>query len=107
MFVEIVCDNTLNANINDKVSVEMGEKSVLTAAIIVYIIPIILVTVSLFAFKPLGEWWQFGSAIFMLLAGFTFSSLIDKKLRKKKGFCPVMTEIINENKSEITELDKE
>lgn len=97
MFVEIVCDNVLNAKVGDSVSVEMGEKSVLTAAFIVYLIPIILVTASMFAFKSLGEWWQFGSAITMLIIGFVFSSLIDKKLRKKKGFCPQMAEIIRDN----------
>lgn len=107
MFVEIVCDNTLNAKINDRVTVEMGEKSILTAALIVYLVPVVLVTIALFAFKSLGEWWQFGSAIFMLLLGFTCSYIIDKKLKRKKGFCPIMKEILSNDKKEEIQITKE
>lgn len=109
MFVEVVVDNVLNAKIGDKISVEMGEKSVLTAALIVYLLPIVLVTAAMFAFKALGEWWQFGAALFMLLAGVAISAAADKKLRKRKGFCPVMTEIIRteENESKIIEEKEE
>ena len=47
MKVEIVIENTLGANEGDCVEVEMGEKYVLTAATIVYVIPLILTGVGI------------------------------------------------------------
>ena len=43
MKVKIVIENTLNAAVGDVVTVSMGERFVLTAALIVYIIPLVLV----------------------------------------------------------------
>ena len=43
MKVEVVVENTLGANVGDFVEVEMGEKYVLTAAAIVYVIPLVLI----------------------------------------------------------------
>ena len=43
MKVEVVIENTLGANVGDFVEVEMAQKFVLTAAVIVYLIPLVLV----------------------------------------------------------------
>ena len=42
MKVEVVIENTLGANVGDFVEVEMAQRFVLTAAAIVYVIPLVL-----------------------------------------------------------------
>ena len=53
MKVQIVIENTLDANVGDFVSVQMGERFVLTAALIVYIIPLVLVGIGAVSYTHL------------------------------------------------------
>lgn len=95
MKVEIVVENTLGALVGDFVSVTMGEKFVLTAATIVYIIPLVLVGAGLGIGSLFGELTQILLAVGGLLIGFLIAFLLDRfVIRKKKGFSPVMSEIL-------------
>lgn len=94
MKVEIVIENQLNANIGDFVQVEMGEKFVLTAALIVYIIPLVLVAIGLGIGSVINELAQIILSLAGLGLGFIIAFLLDKfVIRKKKGFSPTMTKI--------------
>ena len=94
MKVQIVIENTLGAVVGDFVSVRMGERFVLTAALIVYIIPLVLVGIGVGAGSLLSELAQALLAVGGLVAGFVIAFLLDRfVIRKRKGFAPQMVEI--------------
>lgn len=94
MKVEIVVENTLGANVGDFVSIEMGDKFVLTAATIVYIIPLVLVFAGLMIGRILSDLAEILFAVGGLVIGFVIAFLLDRLvIRKKKGFSPRMKEI--------------
>ncbi len=94
MKVEIVVENTLGANVGDFVSIEMGDKFVLTAATIVYIIPLVLVFAGLMIGRILSDLAEILFAVGGLVVGFVIAFLLDRLvIRKKKGFSPRMKEI--------------
>lgn len=94
MKVEIVVENTLNANVGDFVSIEMGDKFVLTAATIVYIIPLVLVFAGLMIGRIMSDLAEILFAVGGLVIGFVIAFLLDRfVIRKKKGFSPRMKEI--------------
>lgn len=92
MKVEIVIKNTLDKKAGDSVFVQMGEKYVLTAAAIAYVIPLILVTAGILLGTLWGEIWQIVLAAVGLVGGFGIAILLDRVLRNKQGFTPVMVE---------------
>lgn len=94
MKVKIVIDNDLDARVGDVVNVGMGERFVLTAAFIVYIIPLVLVGVGVGIGSLLSELAQALLAVGGLVVGFAIAFLLDRfVIRKRKGFAPRMTEI--------------
>ena len=94
MKVKIVIENSLNACVGDVVNVSMGERFVLTAALIVYIIPLVLVGIGVGVGSLLTELAQVLLAVGGLVVGFVVAFLLDRfVIRKKKGFVPRMTEI--------------
>lgn len=104
MKVQIVIENTLDANVGDFVSVQMGERFVLTAALIVYIIPLVLVGIGVGVGSLLSELVQVLLAVGGLIAGFLIAFLLDRfVIRKKKGFSPTMVGICRQ--SEIVSQD--
>ncbi len=97
MKVQVVVKNTLNLNVGDYAAVEMGKRFVLTAAFIVYIIPLVLVGIGIGIGSVISEMWQAILALIGLVGGFVISVVLDRVLRKKKGFVPVMVDIPIEN----------
>ena len=94
MKVEVTLDNVLGANVGDVVEVEMGEKYVLTAAAIVYVIPLVVMGAGIGIGTLLTELAQVLMAMGGLIIGFVIAMLLDKfVIRKKKGFSPVMKAI--------------
>lgn len=105
--VEVIMKNTLGVGVGDKVEVTMGSKYVLTAAVIVYVIPLILVAIAVFAFIPMGETAQIIASVVALFLGLGLAVILDKfVVRKKKGFVPEMTKIIT-RAGEDDESDEE
>lgn len=95
--VEVTVPNKLNAAVGDTVEVTMGSKYVLTAVFIVYVIPLILVTISVFAFRPLGDLAQIIATVVSVFLGLFIAVMLDKYvIRKKKGFVPEMTRIVTD-----------
>lgn len=106
--VEITVANELNAIVGDRVEVTMGSKYVLTAAVIVYIIPLILVTAAVFIGQIWGETVQLILTFAALALGFCIAIMLDRLvIRKKKGFAPQMTRLIVLNDVEISHGQKE
>lgn len=97
MKVEVVVENTLGANVGDYVEVEMGEKYVLTAAAIVYVIPLVLIGAGIGIGTLINELAQALFALGGLIIGFVIAILLDRLvIRKKKGFVPTMKAICTE-----------
>lgn len=94
MKVEVTIDNTLGANVGDFVEVEMGERYVLTAAAIVYVIPLVLIGIGIGLGTLINELAQVLMGLGGLVVGFVIAILLDKLvIRKKKGFAPRMKSI--------------
>ncbi len=101
MYVELKLKNILNAKVGDKVEVTMGERAVLTASFIVYIVPLILMAITIACTYTLEPWISVVSSIASLMVGFIGVSLVDKLIiRKKSDYLPVMSAIIEENINE-------
>ncbi|MBO4380971.1 MAG: SoxR reducing system RseC family protein [Clostridia bacterium] len=94
MKVEVVIENTLNANVGDFVEVEMAQRFVLTAAVIVYLIPLALVALGVGLGVLFNQLTQILLAVGGLVLGFVIAFLLDRfVIKKKKGFSPQMKSI--------------
>lgn len=108
MKVEVVIENTLGANVGDFVEVEMGERYVLTAAAVVYVIPLVLIGVGIGLGTLLNELAQVLLGLVGLIVGFVVAILLDRLvIRKKKGFCPTMKSICPKTPDEYNEQNKD
>lgn len=108
MKVEVVVENTLGANVGDFVEVEMGERYVLTAAAVVYVIPLVLIGVGIGLGTLLNELAQVLLGLAGLIVGFVVAILLDRLvIRKKKGFCPTMKSICSKTPDEYNEQNKD
>lgn len=94
MYVKCNVRNTLNAKVGDTVSVEMSNRAVLTAAFVVYVIPLILMLIGLLCSQKLSDGVQIGITMGCLAAGFIIAIIVDRCVRKKKSFTPTMTQIV-------------
>ena len=101
MKVEVVIENTLNANVGDFVEVEMAQKFVLTAAVIVYLLPLVLIAIGVGIGVLFNELTQIILAVVGLVLGFVIAFLLDRfVIKKKKGFSPQMRTICLQNAAE-------
>lgn len=105
MKVQTVIENKLKVNVGDYVEVEMGDKFVLTAAFVVYIIPLILIGAGIGIGSIWGEIWEIVLAMVGLVVGFMIAIGLDKLLKKKKGFTPQMTRVADATEIERKPLD--
>ena len=94
-YVELRLPNTLNAAVGDKVTVAMGNRAVLTAATLVYVLPLIPMAIILACTYKLNAYVSLGASAAGLIAGFVAVALIDRfVIRKRKGYMPVMEAIL-------------
>jgi len=98
--VEITLKNNIGAVEEDYVEVSMGGNFVLTAALIVYVIPLILIGVALFITKRMSEEIQLISAGGSLFVGFIISFIADRLIRNRKGYTPEIINILEKSKEE-------
>ncbi len=95
MKVEINVLNTLNAKLDDTVEVGIGDRYVLTSALIIYIIPVILVAIALIATQKISEIYQIISIFAALAVGIIISCILDKKMGKSKDSIPQLIRIVD------------
>ncbi|KAB3527660.1 SoxR reducing system RseC family protein [Alkaliphilus serpentinus] len=98
--------NGINAKIGDRVSVDMESQDVLSAAFIVYVIPLIALLVGIFAGNRILVSMNIGPQkdIYVAIIGFAVMALTFLAIRTKEGafkeskkFLPVITEIVETN----------
>lgn len=92
-----VCDNALGAKEGDEVVLEMAEKGKLSGAILVFLVPLTLIGISailsLLVIKD--QMWMLYLSLTSVVAWFFVLSLIDKKLKNKSGFIPIIIEVVD------------
>lgn len=94
-YVELRLKNNLNAKEGDSVEVVMGDRAVLTAALLVYAVPLIIMGIVLSVTYTLDLGICLGATFGSLIAAFIGVALIDRfVIRKKKDYAPVMTAIL-------------
>lgn len=102
MYVELKLKNSLNAKVGDKVEVTMGQRAVLTASFIVYMLPLLLMAIVIVCTYQLEVWVSLVASLGSMVIGFICVSLIDKLIiRKKADYLPSMSEIITEENTNI------
>ncbi|MEG1646554.1 MAG: SoxR reducing system RseC family protein [Clostridia bacterium] len=95
MVVKCTVANTVNAKEGEFVNVQMGSGFVLTAASIVYIIPLLLVGIGLAITFKFAWWIQLISVFVMLGVGVCITVIADRIVKKKAGFSPQIVAIVD------------
>ncbi len=93
-YVELLLKNTLDAKVGDSVEVTMGANAVITASIIAYLMPIVLVGIALAATYKLGVLVSSLTALGVLILSEVLVVVCDRLLKKRKEYMPIMTAII-------------
>ena len=93
MKVYVEVKNTLDAKAGDKVGVQMSDRFVLRAAFIVYLIPVMLVGAGLAVFRKFSDLILLAVVAAGLVLGAGIGIFLDRLIRKKGTFAPVMTAI--------------
>lgn len=105
-YVELRLPNTLNAAVGDKVTVAMGNRAVLTAATLVYVLPLIPMAIILACTYKLNAYVSLGASAAGLVAGFIAVALIDRfVIRKRKGYMPVMEAILPKEEETLSDSE--
>lgn len=103
MYVELKVKNTLGAKEGDRVSVSVGDRAVVSASMIVYLIPLALLAAALGATSFASDLaLSLGCAGGALILGFGIVALIDRKIKNKRGFAPSLTAILSDNDVVLT-----
>ncbi len=101
MKVEIIVDNTLDANIGDIVEIDMGKKSLQVASVATHLIPLVLVGICVGIGYVINKLLLILLPILALILGTTFAVLIDRfAIRKKREFYPHMINILSNDEIE-------
>ncbi len=99
--MEMTLPNTLGAKIGDTVSVELGGRQVAGASMIAYLIPLALLLLGVWAGSRFSEI----AAVCCGLGGWALSfvvlRVIDRRLKRRNSFQPVMREILSDPAAEI------
>jgi sigma-E factor negative regulatory protein RseC len=90
--------NTLNAEVGDTVGIELHARSVITASLLLYVIPLAALIAGLFLFMPLGELWAAAGGIACALLVYAVIKLLEPYFKRSGEFDPKMTKIIEKSK---------
>ncbi len=94
--VEIRAENTLGAQVGETVVFETAENAKLLGALLVFLVPLILITLSavityIFIKK---EIWMLILSVFFVVMWYTMLAIIDKKLKNSQKFCAKVVNVI-------------
>ncbi|MGM0413603.1 MAG: SoxR reducing system RseC family protein [Bacillota bacterium] len=102
--LKVEVENPIGAKAGQKVALEMGDKEVYFASILVYLLPLIFMFAGYFIFGGyLPRFIEIGSepagmigALVLLITSFFSLRRVDNFLRKKKSFHPKITKILKQ-----------
>lgn len=100
--VDFYVENTLNAQVNDTVELDIPEANSAKLAFVAYILPLIPALILLFV--SVGLKWQDWLSVLLffvgLIVGFAVVALIDKLRKRKWASSPIMKTIVVNTKIE-------
>lgn len=106
-YVELRLENTLNAAVGDKVEVAMGDRAVLTAALLVYAVPLIVMGAALGFTYTLELWICLTVSFGAMILAFAAVSLIDRfVLRRRPEYMPKMIAVVSAESGSDTEAEE-
>lgn len=90
------CANKIGAKENQTVVIDITGQGKMLGIFLVFVMPLILigasVLISLLVIK--NELWTVGISVASIAVWYFILSVIDKKIKKRAGFCPSIIEII-------------
>lgn len=92
--------NTLNAKEGDVVVLELHARSVVTAGLLLYVLPLAALIAGLLIFTSLGDLWAAAGGIACALLVYAVIKLFEPAFKRKGEFDPIMTKIIEKHKEE-------
>lgn len=96
--IEFVADNKIGAKTGDKVIIEKGENGKLQGALLVFLVPLLLIGLSVVLGLYLIK-WELSVLILsvtLIILWYIILSIIDKKLKFLNSFKSVIVEIVKE-----------
>lgn len=92
-------ENPVNAKESDKVIIDVKGKGKLLASFLIFVVPLLIIglsaIISLLIIKK--EIWMLILSVFFIGLWYTLLGAIDKSLKNRSGYLPVIEKIIKEN----------
>ena len=98
-YVKMRADNAIGAQKGDRVEVTVQKAFTLQASALVYLVPLLFAAIGLaVGYVTLPEKFAFALCLAMLVVGYIIVVAVDRVIRKKKEYTPVVTKIISQKK---------
>lgn len=94
--VDFSAKNGVGAEIGDTVQISTEQDGKLLGAVLVFLVPLILIGLSAIIEQIFikSEIWMLILSVIFIILWYTVLAIIDKRLKRSKGFCPTITSII-------------
>ncbi len=100
--IEVEAFNRVNARVGNLVNISLKSSSLMKVALLVYMVPIIMLFIGIFAGSKLAEYLNYTGEFFAIITGliafiatFFVIRLISKRVSQNKDFMPEITKIIS------------
>ena len=99
--LEINAKNPINAETDDTVLIEMGEKGKLLGVFLAFIVPLLLIGLSFVinAFTLKNEIFTLILAVGLVIVWYFILPFFDRKIKNKVNYCAEIISVINNNKN--------
>ena len=99
--IEFLSDNNLGASVGDQVVIERKKEAKLTAAILVFLVPLLLIGLSaLLTYLFIGiDIWVLILSIIFIIVWYNILSVIDKKLKNRQDYKHIIVEILEKGET--------
>lgn len=99
--IEFLSDNDIGASVGDQVIIERKKEAKLTAAILIFLVPLLLIGLSaLLTYLFIGiDIWVLILSIIFIIVWYNILSVIDKKLKNRQDYKHIIVEILEKGET--------
>lgn len=99
--IEFLSDNDIGASVGDQVIIERKKEAKLTAAILVFLVPLLLIGLSaLLTYLFIGiDIWVLILSVIFIIVWYNILSVIDKKLKNRQDYKHIIVEILEKGET--------
>ena len=99
--IEFLSDNDIGASVGDQVIIERKKEAILTAAILIFLVPLLLIGLSaLLTYLFIGiDIWVLILSIIFIIVWYNILSVIDKKLKNRQDYKHIIVEILEKGET--------